>query len=202
MASVQCLVWREQRVLFSVFPYCKLLFAPLLRATRRSRSIFSYGPAPKNEDTAINILVDVVKDQTGKEYKMDHYATRYPTNVIDIGEFLVKISGRSRSLQLPCPPPQLLYSGSFFLSATNNERLFHNRHLEADSASVALFRGRTIHKVRDLPHLRSHSWRPARAHNCRRVGAQGWDHQTKGAGALRISKSRLIEYSPGVHVSS
>ncbi len=43
-----------------------------------------YGPAPKNSDTAINVLLDVVQDQSGKTYKMDHYATRYPTNVEDI----------------------------------------------------------------------------------------------------------------------
>jgi len=46
-----------------------------------------YGPAPKNSDSAINILLDVVQDQSGKQYKMDHYATRYPTNVIDIANF-------------------------------------------------------------------------------------------------------------------
>ncbi|KAJ7108538.1 hypothetical protein C8R44DRAFT_802985 [Mycena epipterygia] len=51
-----------------------------------------YGPAPKNSDTAVNILIDVVEDQSGKTYKMDHYATRYPTNVVDIANFLVKLS--------------------------------------------------------------------------------------------------------------
>jgi len=51
-----------------------------------------YGPAPKNSDSAINILLDVVRDQSGKQYEMDHYATRYPTNVIDIASFLVRLS--------------------------------------------------------------------------------------------------------------
>jgi S-adenosylmethionine synthetase len=51
-----------------------------------------YGPAPKNSDSAINILLDVVQDQSGKEYKMDHYATRFPTNVEDIGKFLVRLA--------------------------------------------------------------------------------------------------------------
>jgi len=51
-----------------------------------------YGPAPKPSDSAINILLDVVRDQSGKTYKMDHFATRYPTNVIDIGKFLVNLS--------------------------------------------------------------------------------------------------------------
>jgi S-adenosylmethionine synthetase len=59
-----------------------------------------YGPAPKNSDSAINILLDVVQDQSGKQYKMDHYATRYPTNVIDIANFLVRLS----ALKGPLPP--------------------------------------------------------------------------------------------------
>ncbi|TRM63701.1 hypothetical protein BD626DRAFT_495120 [Schizophyllum amplum] len=54
-----------------------------------------YGPIPsgKNSESAINILLDIVKDQSGKTYKMDHYAVRFPTNVLDIGKFLEKISG-------------------------------------------------------------------------------------------------------------
>ncbi|KAI0077373.1 NAD-P-binding protein [Panus rudis PR-1116 ss-1] len=66
-----------------------------------------YGPAPKNSDSAVNILLDVVSDQSGKQYKMDHYATRYPTNVIDIADFLVRLT------QLPTKraiPPILHYS--------------------------------------------------------------------------------------------
>ncbi|KAJ3481660.1 hypothetical protein NLI96_g7508 [Meripilus lineatus] len=51
-----------------------------------------YGPAPNNADTAINVLMDVVSDQSGKQYTMDHYATRYPTNVVDIADFLVRLS--------------------------------------------------------------------------------------------------------------
>ncbi|KAG8848545.1 hypothetical protein FRB96_001072 [Tulasnella sp. 330] len=50
-----------------------------------------YGPAPKNSDTAINILVDIVKDQSGKTYKMDHFATRFPTNTVDIASFLHRL---------------------------------------------------------------------------------------------------------------
>jgi len=66
-----------------------------------------YGPAPKNSDSAINILLDVVLDQSGKTYKMDHYATRYPTNVLDIAKFLVRLS----VLQKPIPSI-LHYSGA------------------------------------------------------------------------------------------
>lgn len=57
-----------------------------------------YGPAPKNSDSAINILLDVVEDQSGKKYKMDHYATRYPTNVLDIAAFLVRLLDLNRPL--------------------------------------------------------------------------------------------------------
>ncbi|KAG9028022.1 hypothetical protein FRB95_006977 [Tulasnella sp. JGI-2019a] len=50
-----------------------------------------YGPSPRNSDTAINILVDIVQDQSGKTYKMDHFATRFPTNTIDIASFLHRL---------------------------------------------------------------------------------------------------------------
>lgn len=56
-----------------------------------------YGPAPKNSDTAINVLLDVVQDQSGKAYKMDHYATRYPTNILDIASFLHRLIIKSTS---------------------------------------------------------------------------------------------------------
>ncbi|KZT23720.1 NAD(P)-binding protein [Neolentinus lepideus HHB14362 ss-1] len=67
-----------------------------------------YGPAPKNSDTAVNILLDVVEDQSGKTYKMDHYATRYPTNVVDIANFLVRLSAL-RNVTLP---PIMHYSAA------------------------------------------------------------------------------------------
>ncbi|KAH8113889.1 NAD-binding protein [Phellopilus nigrolimitatus] len=62
-----------------------------------------YGPAPKNSDTAVNILLDVVQDQSGKQYKMDHYATRFPTNTVDIGAFLVRL------VALAKPLPRILH---------------------------------------------------------------------------------------------
>ncbi|KJA13733.1 hypothetical protein HYPSUDRAFT_49648 [Hypholoma sublateritium FD-334 SS-4] len=65
-----------------------------------------YGPAPKNSDSAINILLDIVQDQSGKTYKMDHYATRYPTNTVDIADFLVRLT----ALKGPIPPI-IHYSG-------------------------------------------------------------------------------------------
>ncbi|CAE6424577.1 unnamed protein product [Rhizoctonia solani] len=66
-----------------------------------------YGPMPKNSDSAINILVDIVNDQSGKQYTMDHYATRYPTNVLDIADFLVRLTALGKPL-----PPILHYSGT------------------------------------------------------------------------------------------
>ena len=60
---------------------------------RRTQLQLSYGPAPKNSDSAVNILLDIVRDQSGKTYKMDHYATRYPTNIVDIANFLVRLTG-------------------------------------------------------------------------------------------------------------
>ncbi|KDN42968.1 hypothetical protein RSAG8_06494, partial [Rhizoctonia solani AG-8 WAC10335] len=81
-----------------------------------------YGPVPKNSDSAINVLVDInsdsainvlvdiVNDQSGKQYTMDHYATRYPTNVLDIADFLVRLTGIiDLKKQLP---PILHYSGT------------------------------------------------------------------------------------------
>ncbi|KAJ3769298.1 hypothetical protein FB446DRAFT_766288 [Lentinula raphanica] len=68
-----------------------------------------YGPAPRNSDSAVNILLDVVQDQSGKRYKMDHYATRYPTNVVDIANFLVRLSNFKKPAIIP---PILHYSAA------------------------------------------------------------------------------------------
>jgi len=65
-----------------------------------------YGPASKNSESAINTLLDIVQDQSGKQYNMDHYATRYPTNVVDIANFLVRLS----TIRLSLIPPILHYS--------------------------------------------------------------------------------------------
>jgi len=70
-----------------------------------------YGPAPKNSDSAINALLDVVQDQSGKQYTMDHYATRYPTNVVDIAGFLVRLSDLS-VLEKKSLPPIIHYSAA------------------------------------------------------------------------------------------
>jgi len=55
-----------------------------------------YGPVRVPSDSAINILLDVVRDQSGKQYNMDHLATRYPTNVLDVADFLVRLAEKYR----------------------------------------------------------------------------------------------------------
>jgi hypothetical protein len=62
-----------------------------------------YGPAPSNADSAVNILVDIVRDQSGKKYTMDHYQTRFPTNVLDIASFLVRLASTNSSPLLDIP---------------------------------------------------------------------------------------------------
>jgi S-adenosylmethionine synthetase len=42
-----------------------------------------YGPVEYNGESAINVLVDAVR-QTEKRQEMDHYAVRYPTHVQDV----------------------------------------------------------------------------------------------------------------------
>jgi S-adenosylmethionine synthetase len=69
-----------------------------------------YGPAPNNADSAVNILVDVVRDQS-KESNMDDYAIRYPTNVLDIASFLVRLTGLA-DLRFDALPPILHYSAN------------------------------------------------------------------------------------------
>ncbi|KAH9061084.1 NAD-P-binding protein [Lactarius vividus] len=66
-----------------------------------------YGPAPSNADSAVNVLLDVVRDQSGKKYNMDHYQTRFPTNVLDIASFLVRLAQRPGDAVLP---PVIHYS--------------------------------------------------------------------------------------------
>ncbi|KAI1794474.1 NAD(P)-binding protein [Ganoderma leucocontextum] len=84
-------------ILFFCIPDCTLI--------KENR----YGPAPNNKDSAVNILLDVVADQSGKEYKMDHFATRFPTNVLDIADFLVRLTTLPPS---PAIPPILHYSAA------------------------------------------------------------------------------------------
>ena len=58
-----------------------------------------YGPVPSNADSAVNILLDVVRDQSGKQYRMDHYQTRFPTNVLDIASFLFRLARKESTFR-------------------------------------------------------------------------------------------------------
>lgn len=69
-----------------------------------------YGPAPNNSDSAVNILIDIVQDRS-KEVSMDDYAIRYPTNVLDIASFLVRLTDLA-ALSADTLPPILHYSTS------------------------------------------------------------------------------------------
>ena len=102
-------------------------------AAQLLRRSASYGPAPQNADSAINVLLDVVQDQSGKRYTMDHYATRYPTNVVDIADFLVRLARESRAPRLA----RSVLTPSLRLHA-------------AAPAHRALLGRRAVHKIRDL----------------------------------------------------
>ncbi|WVQ78035.1 dTDP-4-dehydrorhamnose reductase [Cryptococcus sp. DSM 104549] len=64
-----------------------------------------YGKVEYNGESAVNLLQDVVEDQSGKEYKMDAYQVRFPTNVEDVGRVLYDLSHLEKSL-----PPILHYA--------------------------------------------------------------------------------------------
>ena len=106
MARLPFWEWRAPRRLSYVYPFCPSIFASRSQFTDTMLEYCRYGPAPSNADSAINILLDVVQDQSGKTYKMDHYQTRYPTNVLDIAGFLVRLSSTPHVQ----PPPILHYT--------------------------------------------------------------------------------------------
>nr|XP_019013445.1 dTDP-4-dehydrorhamnose reductase [Kwoniella pini CBS 10737]OCF52226.1 dTDP-4-dehydrorhamnose reductase [Kwoniella pini CBS 10737] len=57
-----------------------------------------YGDTEYNAESAVNILRDVVEDQSGKQYKMDAYQVRFPTNVQDVGRVLYDLSHLDKPL--------------------------------------------------------------------------------------------------------
>lgn len=65
-----------------------------------------YGKTEYNGESAVNLLQDVVEDQSGKEYKMDHYQVRFPTNVEDVARVLVDLT------HLSTPLPSILHYSS------------------------------------------------------------------------------------------
>ncbi|KAF8342764.1 NAD-P-binding protein [Cantharellus anzutake] len=111
-----------------------------------------YGPVKVNSDSAINILLDVVRDQSGKQYTMDHYQTRYPTNVLDIADFLVRLAdtfpnGGSSQRRLPpilhysAPEPYTKYEMCLILAALSNPPLSH-AHITPDETEPIIMPGR------------------------------------------------------------
>ena len=79
-------------------PYCESASSNVHRTGRLTPEVHRrYGPAPLNAESAVNILIDVVRDQSGKKYTMDHYQTRFPTNVVDIASFLVRLASKQSS---------------------------------------------------------------------------------------------------------
>ncbi|KAK9898772.1 NAD(P)-binding protein [Cystobasidium minutum MCA 4210] len=69
-----------------------------------------YGKASPNSESAINILIDVVKAQ--KPGKMDDWSPRYPTNVADVARVLLDIGQFYRDSADKELPPILQFSGS------------------------------------------------------------------------------------------
>ncbi|CAK9786934.1 NAD(P)-binding protein [Cutaneotrichosporon oleaginosum] len=51
-----------------------------------------YGRAEYNGESAVNVLVDVVQDQSGKTYTMDDYQIRNPTCVEDVARVLYDLA--------------------------------------------------------------------------------------------------------------
>ncbi|KAJ3570133.1 hypothetical protein NP233_g4595 [Leucocoprinus birnbaumii] len=62
-----------------------------------------YGPAPHNSDSAVNILLDIVQDQSGKQYKMDHYATR-SEQAAAFNNSIIAGTNPSRNMRYSNPP--------------------------------------------------------------------------------------------------
>ncbi|GHJ90119.1 hypothetical protein NliqN6_6521 [Naganishia liquefaciens] len=59
-----------------------------------------YGEVEYNAETAVNIFVDVIQDQSGKTYKMDHFAVRFPTCVEDVARVMYDLAHTDK----PLPP--------------------------------------------------------------------------------------------------
>jgi len=99
-----------------------------------------YGPVRVNSDSAVNVLLDVVRDQSGKTYTMDHWATRYPTNVEDIASFLVRLQERHGTIaKLPSilhyssSEPYTKYEMCLLLASLHSPPLAH-AHIKADAS--------------------------------------------------------------------
>lgn len=81
-------------------------------------------------------------DQSGKQYNMDHYAIRYPTNVEDIADFLVRAIGATTTMVL--------------LFGARPDPL--NRPEENPSRNTSLQFRWTFYEIRDMPDLCKDPW--------------------------------------------
>ncbi|WWD15848.1 dTDP-4-dehydrorhamnose reductase [Kwoniella shandongensis] len=57
-----------------------------------------FGKTEYNAESAVNVIRDVVEDQSGKTYKMDAYQVRFPTNVEDVARVLYDLSHLAKPL--------------------------------------------------------------------------------------------------------
>ncbi|KZO94162.1 NAD dependent epimerase/dehydratase [Calocera viscosa TUFC12733] len=81
----------------------ELALAPYTGVATSVRVPVLYGPVKKPSDSAVNVLEEIVRDQSGKKYKMDDWQVRYPTNVLDVAGFLVRL------VELAKPLPQIVH---------------------------------------------------------------------------------------------
>lgn len=127
----------------------RLRFLVALNLSTRGRR---YGPAPSNADSSINILLDIVQDQSGKQYRMDHYQTRFPTNVLDVASFLVRLARKAEPL----------FTVNFCLFFVH-PGLRKTKGRTPTSGDTLFSRG-AVYEIRDLPRFRSYPRSSPRTH--------------------------------------
>ncbi|KAF8310946.1 NAD(P)-binding protein [Clavulina sp. PMI_390] len=104
-----------------------------------------YGPVRVPSDSAVNVLLDIVRDQSGKTYKMDHWATRYPTNVEDIAKYLVALVEKFPNASTRLPPilhfsaaePYTKYEMCVLLASLHTPPLAHT-HIVPDASEPVI----------------------------------------------------------------
>ena len=73
-------------------------------------------PRENNAESAVNVLLDALWKSQKEQVKMDDWAIRYPTNVIDVARVLVDITEKARSSpsvgQDTLPLPRVLHFSS------------------------------------------------------------------------------------------
>ncbi|CZT08494.1 related to methionine adenosyltransferase regulatory beta subunit [Rhynchosporium agropyri] len=73
-----------------------------------------YGEAGKPAESAVNVLMDVVRkaQEKGANVKMDHWAIRYPTNTEDVGRVLQDVATKYLSTKDKTTLPRVLQFSS------------------------------------------------------------------------------------------